>query len=155
METKEQERSSGEKHRRSRAKPLLGILLVLLLVVLALEMLPRFGVDLGFGGAGDTGSAAGTAVAPTEAVQRGIPNRGAGAGTETGQTVEIRVTEDGITVDGSPVDNAEALESYLRESHSDGTEYRLTDAHALRQIYGDVKAVLDDLALEYTETAED
>ena len=150
-----------QKKKKRTSAPLILVLLVLL-VLLALTYLPNIGFDFGGGeggtplSGGGTESSSGTAEAPPQreepAAERALDRSLDSAQSETEAETEIRVSENVISAEGQTFEDAAALGAYLEERRQDGARYLLVDAHALQQTYASVKAELERLALDYSET---
>ena len=66
--------------------------------------------------------------------------------------VEITVGEKGISVEGREIADAAALKDFLTGINKDGVKYVLKDDNSIKADYDAVKAVLDGLSFEYSES---
>lgn len=140
-EKKEIENNETNKNGKKKKKGKLGCLTVLLLIAIAVLILLRNGgFGFGFGEKGNgTGKTSETSANETAAV------------TEADGKVIITISDGVITVEGSNYADAAALKEYLLSVNDDTVSYVLYDNHAIKSVYDEVKAVLDELKYNYTE----
>lgn len=139
------------KRKRRRHVGLLIVLLLLLIIAILILML----VYGGFGGGSGSGSGgSGEAGAETSAVISDIretPTLDTDTAGELGAAILIEINGEKIIADGEELENAAALKEKLLSINKEGSTYIIRDSHAVKSVYDEAKAVLDELAYSYSE----
>ncbi len=61
--------------------------------------------------------------------------------------IEVRITEDQVTINGNPAADAEALRAYIEEYNADGVTFRLVEEHSILETYEWVTATFSELKI--------
>lgn len=67
-----------------------------------------------------------------------------------GSTVIVEIAGESIYISGTPCESSAALKEFLLAEADGDTSVVLRDNHAVKSVYDEAKAVLDELGLEYS-----
>ncbi len=142
-----------KKKKRHHRRGFLIILLLLLIIAILILMLVYGGFGGGFGGNGGSGEG-GNSGPETSAVVGSTQETSSpdtDTGEEQGTAILIEINGEKINVDGEELENAAALKEKLLSINKEGSTYIIRDSHAVKAVYDEAKAVLDELSYSYSE----
>lgn len=142
------------KEKKKGGGKIIFLLILIIIAAAVIFILSRGGA--GMGGSGDDGiPAGGTLPEPPGTNASDTATAAETSGESTGSTVIVEVAGESIYISGSPCEDSEALREYLLAETGENTAVVLRDNHAVKSVYDDAKAVLEELELEYSgETVE-
>ena len=138
-------------------KIILITIIVIIIILILVIMGNGFGLGKGLGFENNNGSSSssenGNEISVTDEVseETDLSSETESIETVADNTVRIEVNDTVISVNGQNMENTDALREYLLSNHTDLSEYVLIEIHAIKSVYDDVKAVLNELSYEYTE----
>ncbi len=145
-----------KKRRRRHGKGFLIIVLLLLIIIAILVLMLVYG---GFGGSGSgsggsgenggSGTVSNVSASDIDSREPSAPETE--TGSEQGNAIVIEINGEKIIVDGTELADAAALKEHLLSINSESSIYILRDNHALKSVYDEAKAVLDELSYDYSE----
>ncbi len=138
------------KRKKHRHVGLLIVLLLLLIIAILILML----VYGGFGGGSGSGSGGGAETsAGISDIQETSPPETETVGEQANAAILIEINGEKIIVDGEELENAAALKEKLLSINKEDSTYIIRDSRAVKSVYDETKAVLDELAYSYSEDA--
>ncbi len=144
-----------KKKKRHHRRGFLIILLLLLIIAILILMLVYggfggvFGGNGGFGEGGNSGPETSAVVGSTQ--ETSSLETDTDTGEEQGTAILIEINGEKINVDGEELENAAALKEKLLSINKEGSTYIIRDSHAVKAVYDEAKAVLDELSYSYSE----
>lgn len=139
-------------------KIILITIIIIIIILILLIMGNGFGLGAGFGFGNNNGSSSSSESGNDISVTDEVSEEETALSSETeimetiaDNIIRIEVNDTVISVNGQNMENTDALRDYLLSNHTDLSEYVLIETHAIKSVYDDVKAVLNELSYEYTE----
>ena len=148
MKDKEEKKDKKDKKKKKKSKAGKVILFLILIILILLAIL-YFGDGFGFGIGGGTGNSAGDSVQAVATVseEKGdmiIPE-------EASSPVVIEINESAVKFGNEEFADYAGFEEYFYTVKIDGAEYILRDNQAIKSVYDNVKALLDNFGCQYSE----
>lgn len=143
----EKKNKKEKKHRKGSMFVLLVLLFLICICALWLS-----GFDFGFGSGGSIGGNGENETLP-EMSETPVSVSETVSETEAAEDdglIVIEVSEGGITYKGEAVGDAAALKERILADMDDGVLFLLRDDHAVKALYDEVKAVLDETGAVYS-----
>lgn len=145
-----------EKPRRRKKRRRLGFLIVLLLLLI-IAILTLMLINGGFGGgfgsgsgeSGEENGGSGSSSSISDIRETSAPETDTAG--EQGSAILIEISSEKITLDGEELENAAALKEKLLSINKEGVTYIIRDSRAVKSVYDEAKAVLDELSCSYSE----